>query len=358
MSNNFNSNRLSLARLRRGLTIKSLADKVGRTTRTISSYENGQEEPPESTLVIISKVLNFPLNFFYADDPDDIDTDAVSFRALSKMTATQRNIAISAGQIAVLFNNWLQKKLNLPATHVPEYRDLSPSAAAHALRQEWGLGELSITNMIHLLESKGIRVFSLFYNVKEIDAFSFWKDNIPYIFLNHQKSGERSRFDAAHELGHLILHKHAKPQGREAEFQADNFASSFLMPEGAVKSATVFMPTLDAMIKLKENWKVSVAALVRRFKDLDLMTDWYYQKLNIQMSQLGMLTKEINGIPHENSQLLEKVFKLLWVQGVTREKISEELLIPVSDLDNLVFGLSASSTMGNSITKPSLTLVK
>jgi len=358
MSKEFNSNRFKVARLRRGLTIKALGEKIDRTSRTISSYENDKEVPPESVILKASKVLNYPVNFFYAEELDELDTNSVSFRSLSKMTVAQKNIAISAGQISVEFSHWLETKLNLPVIQVPEYRDLSPAAAAYAIRQEWQLGELSISNMIHLLESKGIRVFSLLHNSKNIDAFSFWKDNVPFVFLNHQKSGERSRFDAAHELGHLIMHKHAKPQGREAETQADSFASALLMPEGSVRGKAVYMPTLDTMIKLKSNWKVSVSALVRRMKDLDLITDWYYQKMNIQMSQRKMLQKEPFGIEHEKSLLLEKTFKLLWSQGISREKISELLLIPTSDLDNLVFGLSRSTKPETIINTPNLSIVK
>lgn len=46
----------------------------------------------------------------------------------------------------------------------------------------------------------------------EIDAFSLWRDDRPYIFLNTSKSAERSRFDAAHELGHLVLHRQGTPR--------------------------------------------------------------------------------------------------------------------------------------------------
>src|SRR5690606_31423035 len=98
--------RLKLARLRRGVSIKGLGDKTERTSRTISNYENGHESPPENIIKSIAEILNFPFEFFFEDDIEEFDTEAVSFRALSKMTATQKNVAISAGQIAVLLNNW------------------------------------------------------------------------------------------------------------------------------------------------------------------------------------------------------------------------------------------------------------
>jgi Zn-dependent peptidase ImmA (M78 family) len=51
--------------------------------------------------------------------------------------------------------------------------------------------------------------------------------------LNTFKSAERSRFDAAHELAHLVLHIHGMTSGgRDIEREADMFASAFLINRG------------------------------------------------------------------------------------------------------------------------------
>jgi hypothetical protein len=67
-----------------------------------------------------------------------------------------------------------------------------------------------------LLEARGIRVFSLTEPCFELNAFSHWVAVTPFVFLNTMKTAESSRFDAAHELGHLVLHRHGAPQGRVA----------------------------------------------------------------------------------------------------------------------------------------------
>ncbi len=74
-------------------------------------------------------------------------------------------------------------------------------AAAEMLRAHWGIGELPVKNMIALLESRGIRVYSLAIDAKEVDAFSMWKGGRPFVFLNTFKSAEHCRFDAAREIG-------------------------------------------------------------------------------------------------------------------------------------------------------------
>ena len=160
--------------------------------------------------------------------------EGVSFRSMSKMTAKQRDAAIAAGSIAYLLTDWVDREFDLPETDIPDFGGAEPEVAAQSLRQYWGLGELPIKNIIHQLESKGVRVFSLAENCMEVDAYSVWRGRRPFIFLNTGKSGEHRRFDAAHELAHLVLHRHAAPNGHEAEKDAQAFAGAFLMPTASM----------------------------------------------------------------------------------------------------------------------------
>ena len=75
-----------------------------------------------------------------------------------------------------------------------------------AVRARWDMGFRPIRNMVHLLEAHGVRVFSLAEDAKQVDAYSFWTPSKkPFVFLSMSKSAERSRMDAAHELGHLVI---------------------------------------------------------------------------------------------------------------------------------------------------------
>jgi len=234
MPNCFNPTRLKLARLRRKMTYKSMAEQLGMSSKMLSLYEkekNGHD-PTDASIKLISTVLAYPVDFFYGDDFEELDSSTVSFRSLKTMKASQQHAAIGAGQLGVFLSEYLEKTFSLPEHNLPDYRGCTDvEAVSESLREFWGLGNRSIKNMIHLLESKGVRVFSLSENTADVDAFSFWKGQTPYVFLNTKKSAERSRFDAAHELGHLLLHKHGSPTGREIEREADAFASAFLVPE-------------------------------------------------------------------------------------------------------------------------------
>lgn len=341
----FNPARLTLARKRRGMTKTSLAGEVGVTLRSISMFENGEEPPSGGTLQRLSIALKFPVEFFSGPEVDEPQPEAASFRAQSKMTASQRDAALSSGAVAWLLNDWIERRFALPRPSIPEPRWMPPEEAAYALRAEWGLGEASISNMVHLLESRGVRVFSLVQECKEVDAFSLWRNGVPFVFLNTMKSGERSRFDAAHELGHLVLHQEQPCNGRVAEQEADLFASAFLMPRRAVLAAP-HVSSLEGLIRLKVQWGVSVAALAYRLHALGRLTDWQYRTLCIEMSKAGYRSKEPDGIRRESSVVLEKVFRQLAVEGIKKSDVARELNIATHDLEALVFGLVLTSLKG------------
>lgn len=343
----FNPSRLTLARKRRGVTMTRLAKLVGVDLRSISAYEKGEFEPGEEKLRQLAKALSFPTSFFSGDDLEELSPDIASFRSMTKMTARQRDTALGAGAIALMLNEWIEKRFDLPKPDLPNLsREQGPEAFAEASRRYWGLGEQSVKNMVHLLEAKGIRVFSLAVDAAEVDAFSMWHDDVPYVFLNTNKSAEHSRFDAAHELGHLIMHRHGAPQGLEAEREANTFASAFLMPRSSVLAHAPLLATVDHLIKLKKYWNVSVAALTYRLHSIGAISDWHYRNLYVEMSKRGYRKSEPESGQREISQILGKVFSALREDGISKTDIADELNIPVEEVEELVFGLALTALVG------------
>ena len=333
--------RLTLARQKRKLTKTVLANSAGVLGRSISAYESGDTIPTSETIMSLASALKFPAEFFFAPPISRPEVDAVSFRALSSMTAAKRDSALAAGALAVELASWIEHRFVLPGWKLGavDFREYRPEAAAASVRSSWGLGERPIKNTVHLLEANGVRVFSLAEDCKEVDAFSFWQEATPFIFLNTYKSGERSRFDAMHELGHLILHRHGGPKGQVAEHEANAFASAMLMPRGDLLAHASKLVSLPLMIRMKKRWNVSVAALNYRFHSLELITDWHYQTLCIQISEKGYRSKEPAPCPRETSQLLQKVFAALKNDGVSRSDVAVSLCMRTEDLDALIFGL-------------------
>jgi Zn-dependent peptidase ImmA (M78 family) len=339
----FNPERLELALRRRRYTATILAEKAGITPVSLSRIKNTKQNPERETVARIASALQFPIEFFFGQDLDPIQEDTVSFRSLSSVTQREKYAAIAAGSIAYAVSDWLKAKYNLPTVDLIDCsQERDPAAAARILRQQWALGEKPIGNLIKLLESKGIRIFSLAENTKNVDAFSCWRNEEPYVFLNTFKTTERSRFDAAHELGHLVLHKHGgSNQGPQAEEEANAFASSFLMPKADVLASIPRVNTLKEIIVAKKRWGVSAAALIYRLRRLVKITEWQYRTFNIELrSAYG--SSEPNSLPREVSVVWKRVLDDLWQQGVSKNKIATELNIPHEELENLLFGLTAA----------------
>jgi Zn-dependent peptidase ImmA (M78 family)/DNA-binding XRE family transcriptional regulator len=335
-----------LARKRRGLSQLKLASAIDVDARSITAYENGEFPPSPETLGELAAALSFPEEFFSGDDLDEINADTPSFRASTKMRAPQRDMALSQGAIALAFNDWVEAHFEMPAPDIPDLgREPDPEAAAVSLRMAWGIGLLPVRNMIHLLEAKGVRVFSLSVAAKEVDAFSLWKGNVPFVFLNTFKTSEHSRFDAAHELGHLALHKHGSPQGREAEKEANAFASAFLMPRGAVLAQSPAFPVYSELAKRKKAFNVSLAAYAYRLHALGLMSDWQYRGICVEISKRGR-DFEPESAARETSLVLPKILAALHEEGITRAQIAKTLNIDLSELEQLLFGLALAGIKG------------
>lgn len=372
----FNPQRLKIARERRSLTKKALAEIMQISPKTVSAYESST--PPfdlqDETVTRFALALNYPIEFFYRELAETIAQEAISYRAATKLPSRLKLASESASLIAYEIATWLDNRFNnLPKVDLPDFSHdnrHNPEAASKELRIQWGLGELSIKNMVHLLETKGVKVFSLSEDCKEVDAFSFWKGNIPFVVLNQFKSVERSRFDTAHELAHLVLHRHGEQnKGRDAEIEADRFASAFLMPEGSIaeKVRPSSNATLDDLIQLKKHWNVSLMAMIRRLYDLKYLTEWQYRQLTISASQKGYRKKEPAGLEaREQSIIFNKVFNALKDKGMSRADIARELALPFDEISNLTFNhplFKLSVAGGNphlhrSNGQPSLSLVK
>lgn len=360
MERQFNAERLTLARHRRGLNKTKLAAKVRLKAPAITAFENADREPSDEMVGRLAEALDFPVGFFYEDIEDVVPLDAASFRSLSRMTAGQRDAALASGTLAMHLNRWIEERFGLPAPSVPDLDPgiINPAGAAAHVRAQWGLDSLPIANVLHTIEAHGVRVFALAAQYKEVDAFSFWHEqsSTPFIIVGTHKTPERQVFDLAHELAHLVLHRdHASPRGRDEERQADEFASNFLMPEVDVRRAAPRNPTLADLGTAKHRWRVSVAALAFRMHKLNLITDWNYHNLCVQISTFGR-DREMKSLPREQSQVLGKVLGSLRDQGKGRSDLAAALHVHQPDVDALLTGLVLAGINGDgeSTGEPSL----
>lgn len=346
----FNTKRLEFALEKRGLTQKAFADLLGITSRQVRNYLSGESIPNLNQLALS---LHFPVAFF-TDDSDlpEVTADKISFRGSSRMSKKLQKQAEKHCETGILLNQWFEQEFNLQQAKLPDYSDFEPEQAAELLRLDWGLGDKPIGNLTALLESKGIRVFSLSMETKDVDAFCTWYEDCPFIFLNTQKSAERSRFDAAHELGHLIRDKYSmthlsnestddpdEPRDN-IEKNANRFASAFLMPENALRKYQHIQPTLANLMVIKKEFGVSLVALAYRMRQLNMISEWIYvHVLCKQFNQLGYRSNEPEPMEREVSSLLKKILSVLKEENIKIDEIAKQLNLSAKDIGDLTFQL-------------------
>jgi Zn-dependent peptidase ImmA (M78 family)/transcriptional regulator with XRE-family HTH domain len=343
----FEPARLTAARKRRAATIAALSIESGISTKSLSDYENAKKEPSPETVSRLACALRVSPEYFARPPLDDVPSAAVSFRAPSKMPQRNKEMALTIASHAMELRAWIDRHYETPAVDVPtlhKYTGVHGAAkAAAVVRAKWGLGEAPLGNMTHLIELHGVAVFSAMTPKADVlDAFSFRADGRPYVLLCTTKSPERGRFDAAHELGHLVLHGEAtRTSGIGAEREADSFASAFLMPESDVRAQIRMNPPLEQIFKKKRRWGVAAIALAYRLHDLDLLSDWLYHTTCVNLSRMGYRSGEPNGkIERESSRLLSQVMSDLLTTPRGFEGLCRDLAVDPSGINDLVFNLA------------------
>ena len=317
----FSKYRLKVAKDLRGLSNKDLSNILSCTEVTVSNYlnENKPFVPDFEKIVLLSEKLGLPFSFFQSNYDKRVSDEQIFYRSFNRIKAQYRNSARAYSEFAIQTLEFFDNKIS----NLPKFKGINvdidnliddPEKTALTLRAEWKLGMLPIKNMIGVLESHGIAVFRLPLEVKEVDAFSFYHDGRPIIFLNTFKSPERQRFDAAHELGHIILHSddvNVLQNMKEKENQADRFAASFLMPKDLFISNAPNNLSLQNMIHYKHYWKVSLVALNYNLHKLGLLSEWKYRANTIEFSKNGYYNSEPESVERDEPILLNKIIDIL-----------------------------------------------
>ncbi|TQK73347.1 ImmA/IrrE family metallo-endopeptidase [Nocardioides sp. SLBN-35] len=138
----------------------------------------------------------------------------------------------------------------------------------------------AIRNLTSLVERAGVCLVPIVG--LGVDGLSSWVGDVPVIGLAPNVPGDRFRLTLGHELAHLLFHK--RPTAT-TEHEANRFASNLLFPQSEFEEQMPDRPQLRDFVALKSSWGVSVAALVYRAHDLEIIDDSRYRALQIQMSK-------------------------------------------------------------------------
>lgn len=349
----FSGARLREAREARGMTAITLSGLVEISRQAISQFESGIATPQPETFERIAKALNLPPQFFLRPAAERPQA-TVFFRSLASATRLQQTRAEKLQEwmydVAGLLHDVIDfPDVDLPAVDLPtDFRALSMEqieASADEVRRHWGLGGGPISDVVLLLENAGVFVARVELEADELDGLSAWYGDHPFVLLAADKEcAVRSRFDAAHELGHLVLHRGVdrstlvkKQEFRLIENQAHRFAGAFLFPQSSF-ARELYLPTLEGMRRLKPRWLTSVALMIKRTSDLELLNPEQSRNLWRAYTRKGWRGHEPldDSLPVEEPRLLRRAVELALGEGVwTPEEILAALTLTSTDLESL-----------------------
>ena len=283
----FQCDRLSQMLAARRLTQAQLASLVGVSPATVSKWRAGGHAPEREALDRLAGVVNVAPEWFTRPPAEKVSLPLFRSNASAHVAARAMLEARMewAQDIALALTEFVDfPALNLPSRNFTDPEQITNEEielAAAECRDLWRLGRSAVQDLALAVEGAGVVLVREETGIAQIEGLSAWSRVLdrPLVLLSADKdNGYRSRFDLAHELGHLILHRHiARPTDRERhkelEHQAHRFAGAFLLPAETFASDVRMPVTLDDLLLLKRRWGVSVGAILMRLRALKLLDD-------------------------------------------------------------------------------------
>lgn len=295
-----NHEMILLARESRGITQTDLARTLGFSQARLSKMEDNLAPITSEDVTAIAAALNYPITFFYRRDMRREAFNGLYRRrkslALKFLSQFNALVSIRAARVDRLARKESVMKSELPSCDPDEYDGGATEIAAH-VRQFLGIPPGPIKDLIDILEDHGVIIIRQDFGSAKIDGVSiFTKDGRPVIFLNSAQQKSRQIFTLVHEVAHMVMHRLPRPTD-VSEPESDAFTAEFLMPADDIRPQfqSVAYVTIEKLQSLKLHWNVSIAALLRRAKDLGFVDAKRYTSLNVMMSQRGYRRVE----PHE-----------------------------------------------------------
>lgn len=163
----------------------------------------------------------------------------------------------------------------------------------------WDDKSAALKTWIAAVESQGILVFQMSLPLTELRAFCLRDHSLPpAVVLNTKDDAHGRIFSLFHEVSHLLIKQSEIDQLTQrkgeveahkiVEWFANNFAGSFLVPEDSLLSNPYAKRYLETksdydLQRLKGQYKVSGEVILRRFLNLNLITQKEYREKKAAM---------------------------------------------------------------------------
>ncbi|MEM7175859.1 MAG: XRE family transcriptional regulator [Chlamydiota bacterium] len=338
--------RLKQARKAAGLSLRALSSLMNLSHAAIKKYEDGKVYPSSDVLLKLAKALKVRIDFFFR--PIKVSLGEIKFRKHKKLSLKAEKL------IKFEVMSQIERRLELenlyPTSPVVPFELPSDfpnkintfeeiECMTEKLRSHWKLGLAPIHDLIDALENHGIRVFIANTDEKHFDGLSTVINGKPIIVISSKWPGDRQRFNLAHELAHILFNGSLSSSLNE-EQACNRFAGAFLFPKEAVfqivgeeRRAIEW----QELLLLKEQFGLSVEAMIYRLKDLEVIRNSYYRNLMMRFRQKGWHRMEPGlEIPGEKAHAFRQMlFHALGEEYIGESKAAELLSCSLTQLKAL-----------------------
>lgn len=343
---NLNISKIKIARKSQRMSMDDLVERMGDraiSKNSISKIERGLLRPSLQTLEAIADACKVPLSYFY---DRDINIGNLDFRFEKdtpiKKAEQIRALVVSGIQRYFSTENLINLRSNnfklLKKEIIKTYDDVENVTLK--LRKKLEIGCQPIFSVYELLMNHGVRIIEIDMEDDSILGIStFVCNSIPVIIINSRanKTTERKRFTALHELAHLILNIQILP---DSENNVDSnrykdlsykvsvkqttierichyFAAAMLLPKDSlfVRTGHIRMKlSLQELVSIRNMYGISIAATVHRCHDLAIIDDTEYDNLYDNVINKNIMETGWGGFPvmetADRLELLEERIKL------------------------------------------------
>lgn len=266
--------RLRTARNMAGLSQDGLVEAIGGkvSKNAISKYERGEMLPDQEVMDALAEALGVKSAYFFR--PFKVEIREVAFRKDPSLSKEGQD------RLKGITSDILERYLELeellgiassfenPLSHLSCNDFNEAKTASRELRERWELGLNPIPNVLEMLEEKEIKVVE-FEGPEGFDALSTYVQGLPVIVLEKGKeiTNTRKRFNALHELGHLLLNIPDTISHKRTEQLCHAFASELLIPEKALEEWLGKRRkniSISELVELKKYYGISIQAIVYR----------------------------------------------------------------------------------------------
>lgn len=244
--------------------------------------------PDPTVQLAIAEVLGVKPNYF--NRPITVDFGEIEFRKKASLKIKQ--LESIKEQTRDLLERYVEVEEILAIEHdfshpikdIPINRSHDVEKAAETLKSRWNLGTNPIPNVVEMMEEHRVKVLEINANEK-FDGLSTFVNEIPITILNETFTNERKRFTALHELGHLVLDIR---DDKQKEQFCNQFAGAMLISKEELirhfGERRTNVPALGELIPIKEEFGISLQALMRRAYDVDIIPRPVYQRFCREIS--------------------------------------------------------------------------